>query len=314
MKPESGTKRLSFLGAALAIVLATWAQATLAGEIVQVENASRATSCAEEDNVYVKFVGSGIRHLVIDATLPAYFAKLDRDNRAPDFSRCDMTHDPSYAFEPKQLVLYEDRNYRLVGHTFAHFWRRQSVDFRVGKAVVRDLHLVQLIRKIAGRSIEVLVLYPSDGYWRVKPLPPPQTAETTYGSSFLVGPIEENGRPFVALAAVEFVPAELTFRLTFTRGEGRLHIVEATPDHTRLAVTLPATTGVTAFAALRSMFVSPHVADTAEIRLQPAVGRAETAPVMDFTSAAARAATFARSLPSQHNSSAPDLRFSDFRR
>jgi len=71
---------------------------------------------------------------------------------------------------------------------------------------------------------------------------------------------------------------------------------------------------MTTFAALRSMFVSADVADTAEVRLSPEAGKSMAKPIMDFSSGTAEAATFARSLPSRHNSSAPDLRFSDFAR
>jgi hypothetical protein len=302
------------LGLLLAIFIAGFVGAVSAGEFVRVENATHATQCAEEDNVYVKFLGAGIRHFVIEARLPDYFRKLDHDSTAPDFSRCDMSHDPSYAFEPKQLILYEDRYYRLVGHTFQSFWRQAGAEFHVGKTTTRDLHLVQLIRKVGGRPIEILVVYPSDGYWRVKPLPPPNAAETAFGSSFLVGPIEQAGRPLVAFSSIEFVPAELSFRLTSKQGTGRLRVVETSPGRTRLAIDLPTSGATTPFVALRSMFVSPAVADTAEVKLTTGNGRRTKTPILEFTAASARAVTFGRSLPSHHNASAPDLRFSDFTR
>ena len=59
------------------------------------------------------------------------------------------------------------------------------------------------------------MVYPADGYWRVKPLPPPSLTDTAYGSSFLFGPIEEGTRPFVAIRSIAFEPATMTFRLVF---------------------------------------------------------------------------------------------------
>jgi hypothetical protein len=110
------------------------------------------------------------------------------------------------------------------------------------------------------------------------------------------------------------VPAKLTFQLTFKHGTGRLRVVAASPGRTRLAIDLPAPADSTPFAALRSMFVSPAVADMAEVKLASARGKPTSTPILEFTAASARAATFARSTPSRHNSSAPDLRFGEFAR
>jgi hypothetical protein len=258
----------------------------------------------------VKFARAGIRRFTIEARHPAYAAGIAVDSSAPDFSNCDQSHDPAYSFAPKDLTLYEDADWALVGHSYASFWRPESVDFKVGREVTPGLHLVQLIRKIGGRRIEILVLYPSDGYWRAKPLPPAGIADTAYGSSFLVGPIEEDGRPFVRLSAVEFDPGRLEFRLGFKTGMGSLRVVGASPAGTRLLVTLPRS-GTGPFAALRSMFVSNDMADTAETVLNPGH---RTQPILAPDPAEATEAIFARSRPSRHNTSAPDLRFGDFTR
>jgi hypothetical protein len=285
-----------------------------AGESVLIENASRPTRCAEEDNIYVKFVAAGIRRFTIEATHPAYLAAMGEDSMAPDFADCDMSHEPSIPATPKDVVLFEDAEYRLVGHSFASFWRPAEASFRVGNAVTENLHLIQLLRKLPGRAIEILVLYPADGYWRLKPLPPAGLAETGYGSSFLIGPIEEAGRPFVRLRSIAFDRATLAFHLAFLSGDGELRVVEATPDRTRLAVILPPLTDARPFAALRSMFVSNEVADAAEARLSPPAGPATPWPILDFPPIEVRAAEFARGVPSRHNRSAPDLRFADFGR
>ncbi len=303
--------RLSAI-AALAVLFVTGL--AMAGEVVRIENASRPTRCAEEDNVYVKLIGAGITRLRVEARHPAYLQDLREDRTAPDFSDCDVWHDPSYAFEPRDVVLFENADYLLMGHSFKSFWRPESVEFRVGGEVTRGLHLVQLIRKTEGRRIEILVLYPSDGYWRAKPLPPAGTADTAYGSSFLIGPIEEERRPFVALSSIEFVPSALLFRLRFRQGEGSLRVAEASSERTSLDITLPPIGEGSAFAALRSMFVSTAVADTAEVMVSADGRDRRIGSILDFTTAEAQAVTFARSAASRHNTSAPDLRFSDFER
>src|SRR5581483_8391571 len=139
-------------------LLALFALPAYAGEAVRVENASHPTRCAEEDNVYFKFEDARIRHFRVEARPPAY--AIAQDIAAPDFSQCDQSHDPSYPSVPKDVLLYEDADWMLVGHTYASFWRPEHVDFRVEGTVTHGLHLVQLIRKIGGRRVEILVLYP----------------------------------------------------------------------------------------------------------------------------------------------------------
>jgi len=305
-------RRLVLLTAAVGLAITGIATAARAGENVQVENASRRTKCAEEDNVYVRLSGVGIARFAIEALPPPYLATLQKDKTAPDFANCDMSQDVTYPFKRRDLVLYEDRDYRLVGHTYDRFWRPERVPVRVGKKVVSGLHLLQLFRKTEGRWIEVLVVYPSDGYWRAKPLPPPQFADTAYGSSFLIGPIEEDDRPFVPIKSIEFVRRTLEFHLAFKTGEAVLRLAEASRARTRLEVSLSPAAGKTPFAALRSMFVSPLQADTAEAVVASTGMAPVTIPLPNFALAETGDITFARSVPSEHNTSAPDMRFADF--
>ena len=53
-------------------------------------NASQPTRCAEEDNVYVKVVGTGIAGFRIVAEHPPYIASVVKDSTDPDFTNCDM--------------------------------------------------------------------------------------------------------------------------------------------------------------------------------------------------------------------------------
>jgi hypothetical protein len=221
-----------------------------------------------------------------------------------------MSKDPSFPFTPRTVVLYEDAEIRLVGHAYATFWRPDVVDFRVGDRNERGLHLVQLLKRGRERDIEILVVYPADGYWRAKPLPPTTLPDSAYGSSFLFGPIEESTRPFVAIRGIAFEPSTLTFRLAFANGtRGILRVAAATRESVRLALTLDsAVPADLPFAALRSMYVTPAQADVA-VAAWPG-GKIE--PILEFSRTHARSARFGRIAPSQHNRSAPDLVFEEF--
>jgi hypothetical protein len=191
------------------------------------------------------------------------------------------------------------------------------VDFRVGTKRESGLHLVQLIRRGGPREVEILVLYPADGYWRVKPLPPSTLPDTAYGSSFLFGPIEEEGRPFVAIRAIVFEPERLRFRLDFADGrKGTLVVAAATAAATTLELSVDPPLGAERpFAALRSMYVADQQADVAMVAWPGEPQRSPpTAAVLEFTRFVAPSARFGRLVPSAHNLSAPDLVFEGFRR
>ena len=296
--------------AALAVGIATLL-APAWGTEVDIVDASRPTRCAEEDNVYVQLQGAGVRWFGIRAEHPPYAASIRRDSTAPDFSACDMSNDPRYAFRPRRVLLFQNADWRLVGHSFRHNWRPESVDWWIGARREPGLHLVQLVRRTDRGPVEVLVVYPSDGYWRVKPLPPRGRRDSAFGSSFLFGPIEEDGRPLVRIASIRFDPDTLTFRLRYRAGgEGVLRVTQASAEATVLALALePPLPPERPFAALRSMFVTPEQADVA---LASWPDRPEGVPILGFGTARAAAVRFGRQAPSRHNLSAPDLVFDSF--
>jgi hypothetical protein len=278
---------------------------------VDIVNASRQTACAEEDNVYVQLRGAGVRWFGIRAEHPHYARQLRRDSTAPDFTACDMSNDPSFAFRPRRVLLHQDANYRLVGHTFRSNWRPESVDWWVGLRREVGLHLVQLSRRTPSGWVEVLVVYPSDGYWRVKPLPPRGLRDSAFGSSFLFGPVEEDGRPLVRISTIHFDPATLTFRLQFrSGGQGFVRVTEASSLATALALEVdPPVVHNQPFAALRSMFVTPEQADVAIVGW-PARPSGES--ILEFGAIRSSSVRFGRQVPSRHNLSAPDLVFDGF--
>ena len=298
----------------LALLVAAGGALAAAPLAVTVENASTPTLCAETDNVYLKFTSEALRQFTIEASHPAYAGTIVADRTAPDFRNCNMSADPVYRAEPRRVTIYETGDLQLVGHTFSSFWRPATVPVRVGARVETGLHLLQLFTKFKERTEEVLVLYPADGYWRARPLPPEHVSYSAYGSSFLIGPIETAGRPFVDIRDIAFDPETLSFRLAFARGgEATLRFDAADREHIGLEVKFDRAIAARPFAALRSMFVTETNADVARVAWRAAGGKAyEIAPIMSVSHAEAEELWAGRRLPSRHNTSAPDMIFRSF--
>jgi hypothetical protein len=281
---------------------------------VEAVNASVPTLCAETDNVYLQFLSPEVRRFKVVAKHPPYAGTIVVDRSAPDFQHCDMSGDPVFKAEPRRVTLYETGDLQLIGYTFSSFWRPNTVPVRVGQRVENGLHLLQLFTKYRQRTEEVLVVYPPDGYWRARPLPPPHLGYSAYGSSFLVGPVEPTARPFVDIREIAFDPATLTFRLALARaGTATLHVEAVDEEHIEIAIGLDPAVAALPFAALRSMFVTETNADTAEATwLSPGTRAFAAAPVMDFHRASVTEFRAGRRLPSRHNMSAPDMVLRDF--
>jgi hypothetical protein len=161
----------------------------------------------------------------------------------------------------------------------------------------------------------VLVLYPADGYWRARPLPPQNLRWSAYGSSFLIGPVEMSGRPFVDIRDVAFEPSTRTFTLNFARGgSATLRLDKLDQERLVLDVTLGAPIAADRpFAALRSMFVSEGNADVAHVGVRAKESQSWTqTPVMDFKRGSVAELWAGRLAPSRHNTSAPDMVFGNF--
>jgi hypothetical protein len=300
---------------ALTATLATPTVAAADELAVDIINASTPTLCAETDNVYLKFISGEAGSFTIEAAHPAYAGTIVVEHATPEFRNCDMSGDPVYRFTPRRITLYESEQWQLVGHAFETFWRPSEVPVRVGERVENGLHLIQLWHRFHERAEEVLVLYPADGYWRARPLPPAHLRWTAYGSSFLIGPVETGRRPFVDLKEVVFDPATRSFRLDLARGgSATLNLAELDQDRIVLGASLQAPVPAgQPFAALRSMYVTETDADVARIAWR---GRNEKgwreAPVMSFEHANAVELWAGRMVPSRHNLSAPDMVFRGF--
>ncbi|AGW94389.1 hypothetical protein N234_30570 [Ralstonia pickettii DTP0602] len=287
---------------------------------VSIENLSTPVSCAEEDNVSFALSAAAVGKFRIQALHPPYVDAIRTDSSAPDFSGCNFGQaphptDPRHVFVPRTTSLYDGRNIAIVGITFASFWRPHKVPVTVAGRPDAGFHLVQVFHKSGRTRTEVLVLYPADGYWRAKPLPARHLGVNAYGSSFLLGPIEQDGRPVVNIARIDIEPEPLSVRLHFTRGgQATVTITEISDRRTALDVRFqPLFDANRPFAMLRSMYVADDNADASEATWWTGPAReARRKPVMAVSSMQATGVRFGRTVWSRHNTSAPDLMFDAF--
>jgi hypothetical protein len=306
---------IALLSVLAALVPTAPRAATLDGIAVEVTNASEPVLCAEMDNVTLNLTSPEVRRFRVQAAHPAYIGALTQDRHAPDFTACqDLSPATTEIRAPRQVTFYEDVETWLTGTTFANFWRPHDVPFRVGERVERGLHVVQLWVRRDERAEEVLVIYPADGYWRIRPLPPAHMRWSAYGSSFLVGPIEMDGRPLVNIKEIAFDPKTMSFRLTFARGgAATLKVDKLDRDQLALDVTFDQPVVGRPFAALRSMYVTEFNADVARLALrEPNAKGWREEHIMSFARARATDVWAGRLVPSRHNTSAPDMIFNRF--
>ncbi|RUO98042.1 hypothetical protein [Hyphomicrobium sp.] len=308
--------RALLLAVSLILPLAVAQAASLDGLAVDVENQSEPVLCAEKDNVAVAFSNKNVRSFRIEAAHPVYLSPVMRANIEPDWTACDMSQDPIFkaAVPPKKITLVGQPELWLVGYTYPSFWRPATATVRIGDKVYNDIHMLQVWVLKEGRADEVLVLYPQDGYWRPRPMTPANMEVTAYGSSFLIGPIEKEGRPLVKIKEAAFDPDARQFTLSFERG-GSATVKIATVDPNRIALDVAFDHGIDGgpFAMLRSMYVTEFNNDTARIavREQGAKGWRED-NVMKFDHANATDIWIGRLSPSQHNTTSPDVVFNSF--
>jgi len=313
------TRRTVLTGLA-GLPLLTPGRAAAAAGAVEVRNDTYPTQCAEEDNVFLTLHAERLSAFRFEATHPAYIGEVRVDSYQPDFTNCHFGPTPPETgpfFTPRQFVMWESADHVMVFNTDRHFWRPRSVPVRVGGRTEENIHLIQFYRKRPnGHRDQVVVLYPTDGHWRLKPLPVPHLDYNVYGASVLVGPVEayDRRKPYVDYTDVVFDPATLTFTVRFDRGgSATLRVAEVSRERTALDVAFDAAVPSShAFAALRSMYVTADNADIATTRYRApdgavrevAIGERLTTPVTDLV--------FARTVVSRHNTSAPDQGFRAF--
>ena len=291
--------------------------ATLNGLAVDVVNQSEPVLCAEKDNVTLALSSPVVKSFRIEAAHPAYIGALQRDSFEADWTACDLKGDPSFKSDvgvTSRRTLYEEPALWIVGWTFPTYWRPATATVRIGDKIEKGLHMLQIwtIRPMGGE--ELLVLYPQDGYWRIRPKAPQGVAPTAFGSSFLVGPVEVEGRPIVKISDVAIDPKTQTLTVSFVRG-GAATVKIASVDQNKhsLDVNLSAPVVGAPFAMLRSMYVTEFNNDVARVAVREAgaPGWHEDG-IMTFKGAKATDVWAGRSTISRHNSSSPDMVFGGF--
>jgi hypothetical protein len=296
------------------LICALSSRAFAAPVSVDIRDKGRPTLCAEEDNVYVSMSALAVRRFEVVARQPIYGAHLRTEIQKPDFTHCAISAAQDFAFTPRAVTLYEDAHVKVRGVTYPHYWRPEQVAVEVAGLEDSGFHLLQIFVKRRRRAQEVMVLHVADGYWRLRPLPLPQFKTAVYGTSFLIGPIEESTRPFVRISKVIVDPKAMTVRTIFAAGgEANVAITRIDRRETRLAVSLSdAAAAGPMFAAIRSMYVRPNKADTARVTWREGAGPWISAPVIGFPAFKASAVAFDRIVPSRHNTAAPDMVFQGF--
>jgi hypothetical protein len=287
------------------------------GLAVTVTNGSEPVLCAEKDNVSIDFTSGDVRSFRIEAAHPAYITSIQRDSFEADWTDCDMSGDPVHHSDvkvPTRKTIYEEPDIWLVGWTMPTFWRPSTATVRIGDRVEKGLHLVQVwvIRPMGGE--EVLVFYPQDGYWRMRPKAPAGMAPTAFGSSLLIGPIEVDGRPMVRIKEIAFDPKARTFTLTYELGgSATLRIAHLDENRQTLEVAFDKPISGKPFAALRSMYVTEFNNDVARIAVREAGAKGwRESPILDFRTSVASAVWMGRTAISRHNTSSPDIVLNGF--
>lgn len=301
-------------------VIALLSIAPALAETVTVTSHAYKTECTEEDNVFITFTARRLKSFLIEAQHPPYIGSIVKDSFDPDFSNCHFGPAPvptGRHFTKRKFILWENADYVMEGNTDEYFWRDTDVPVIVGAKTDLNVHLIQFYKKRPdGKQDQVLVIYPTDGHWRLKPLPVPRLDYNVYGVSFLIGPVVATvpHKPYVDYREVRFDPATLTFHMIFARGgEASVRIVEISQRATAVEVTFAGNVPEDApFAAMRSMFVTPGKADVGEVRYRDPGGAEHTVPIDRFDEAAVTGVVFTRSVVSLHNTSAPDMAYRDF--
>lgn len=284
---------------------------------VEITNTSEPVLCAEKDNVTLNLSSVEVKKFRIEAAHPSYIGTLQRDSFEADWTGCTAPDDPKAgpSAPPQRTTLYEDIEMWVIGLRLSQpFWRPSNTTVRIGDRVEKGIHLLQVwtIRPMGGE--EVLVLYPQDGYWRARPKAPAGLAPTAFGSSFLIGPVEVDGRPIVKIKEVAFDPKQRTFTLAFEQGgSARVRMSELDANHHVLDVSFDKAIQGKPFAALRSMYVTEFNNDVARVAVRERGARGwREEPVLKFGRATASDLWAGRVAPSRHNTSSPDMVFKGF--
>lgn len=302
-------------GIAVALALLT---TTASGVPVHVamSNGGLPTLCAEADNVATYLRHPAVTSFHIRATHPVYPVLVEA--KEPNFTDCDFTGDPVFPFAaPFRTLIHHDGITDVVAVRDASNWIPSTMTAKGGLGQVSGVHHIAVYRQIADEPSsfpEILVVY-VDGNVRMKPQARPPLLDNVFGSSFLVGPISDLGRPAAVVAGVEYVATQDAVRVTYVDGSTALLTFEAIDRmEFRIRVDLDrAHPGSTPeFFGLRSMYVSNTNCDVELAEFTHASGLTgqvvRVGAVLAESDMRVERAWFGRRSETQsHNRSAPDI-------
>jgi hypothetical protein len=292
---------------------------------LRAKNLSYSTPCAENDNVYIVFRGdvSGYR---IKATHPTY-AVTDY-TLWEDQTNCEGS--PAYekwSFEPRSNKMFDGQYSKdtVWVHREASWWRPQGMDVTVdGNQAAREtnIHRIVLARYVpssAGEWPEFLVLY-SDGYLRLIPFPPAGQPLVSYGSSVIVGRIEEvssidgtESRPVAAIQSVDYRISQKQLVIQYRNGESAtIDIESVTRSKSILKVTMIAYATDEPCCTIRSNYVSANRCDTSTVIWEDKDGATYTSDIISFADGVGWNWSFTRQSPSVTRNSSPDITITFF--
>lgn len=273
------------------------------------QNNSYATTCAEEDNINVPIFASRISQFKVIVTHPQY--DIGDDNCAADFSGCNAIMGSTARAADLCDTLADNTITVIKGCHVSSWWRPYKMQIIVGGANGEYDYLV-INRKIQDQPNpepswpEFLVLY-EDGNLRLKPHPPLGRMDTCFGSSVIIGPAVDldTVRPYADIESAQVQLSPLTLDLTYRNG-GTAHLALSVNRSKAVAtVTVHYPTSPTIpFAVFRSMYVSDGNADVDHL-----MSSQGDFPIIDgWSHLEGLWWFFHRTVRSNHNTSAPDIR------
>lgn len=281
--------------------------------IIQTENLSVATLCAEEDNINIPF-SEKISSFVIQATHPTY--TIAADNCAADFTNCNTSTGQTYPFTPGVFKLFDNGTMVVEAIREPSWWLPNGMSFSVDNGVqLSDIHYIRLYKKIDGVNEwpQFLVLY-MDGNLRLIPQPPIGVSSVCFGSSVVVGPTVTTPRPFAEIATAAYFSASNTIEIHYkSGGTATIGILEVNRTASIVQVNINYLTDTLPFSVFRSMFVSTGNSDVENVLWENFSGSSQSNEIMEYSGGPGTEWFFYRSTISRHNTSAPNIRLKGFK-
>jgi len=301
---------------ALAILACSLTCATVDAAPIVARNGTVPTLCAEHDNISVGLAAPDsyrITSFSFAMSHPTY--EWTVDHTAPDFSNCQPTEEPVYDFTPATRGVPGTGAAGIVAVTEPQWWLPTGMTVIANDTAIEDVHYIAMHREMyPGHWPQVLVIY-ADGNIRAKPFAPAGVFDTIFGSSFIIGPVEQSTRPFAAIKSLQYIPATDSLNIIYANEQtATLTIDEITRDVLRINVDV---SGLTLepgqrFANLRSMIVNEGNADADHMAWVDDAGVEHDDPILDFAGGLGSEFFLYRETLSIHNTSAPDILVGDF--